>query len=102
VFAHCNKLSLLKGNVEDKIIVKPSLRSHSVGDSMAVQKGNDATNSVKMTLAGTGSNLNKRTENASTLQKIGEYSELKGKDINSHESDLGKKRQREQQQDRMK
>lgn len=30
VFAHCNKLSLLKGNVEDKIIVKPSLRSHSV------------------------------------------------------------------------
>lgn len=95
VFAHCNKLSLLKGNVDDKIIVKPSLRSHSVGDSMAVQKGNDALNSVKMTLAGTGSNLSKRTENASTLQKIGEYSELKGKDINSLESDLGKKRQRE-------
>ena len=30
VFTHFHTMSLLKGNVEEKMIVKPSLRSHSV------------------------------------------------------------------------
>ena len=59
------------------------------GDSMAVQKGNDAVNSVKMTMAGTGTITNKRTENPSSIQRIGEYSEMKG-NVNSHtNSELG-------------
>jgi hypothetical protein len=53
-------------------------------------------------MAGTGTISNKKIENASSLQKIGEYSELKGKDNSHAESELGKKRQREMQQDRMK
>jgi hypothetical protein len=44
-------------------------------------------------MAGSGNNTVKRTtENPTSLQKISEYTEIKGKDNSHTETELGKKR----------